>query len=271
VTFTGEPQAVGEAALAGVGKAAELIDLTQHRGEHPRIGATDVLPFVPLEGVTMEECVALARHAGEEIWKRYRIPVYFYEHAAIRREHVKLENVRRSQFEGLSESVRVDPERAPDVGAARLHPSAGAIAVGARKPLIAYNIMLDTADVSIAEQIARAIRESGGGLPSLKAIGVAARSRGRAQVSMNLTDFEVTSIEQAFEAVRREAGQRACRIESSEIVGLVPERALNMTAEYFAQLGSFSDGQILERRIAAVFGESATQNASSPRSAQPAT
>ena len=176
VTFAGEPEAVEEAALAVVGKAAELIDLNQHRGEHPRIGATDVLPFVPLEGVTMAECVAMARRVGEEIWKRYGIPVYFYENAAMRPERAKLENIRRGQFEGLREEVLSDPERAPDVGVARLHPTAGAVAVGARKLLIAYNITLSTADVSVAEQIARAIRESSGGLPAVKAIGVALRS-----------------------------------------------------------------------------------------------
>jgi len=270
VTFAGEPAPVEEAALAVVGKAAELIDLTQHRGEHPRIGATDVLPFVPLEGVTMAECVALARRAGDEIWKRYRIPVYFYEYAATRPEREKLENVRRGQFEGLSEAVQVDPERAPDVGSAPLHPTAGAIAVGARKPLIAYNITLDTRDVSVAEQIARAIRESNGGLPALKAIGVAVRSRGLAQVSMNLTDFEVTSMEQAFEAVRREAERHVCTIEGSEIVGLVPERALDVTADYFFQLDSFSRDQILEQRIASVFGESARPGTTATHTAQPA-
>ena len=268
VTFAGEPAAVEEAAVAVVGKAAELIDLTQHRGEHPRIGASDVLPFVPLEGVTMAECVGLARRAGGEIWERYRIPVYFYEYAAIRPGREKLESVRRGQFEGLSEAARLDPDRAPDVGTAPLHPTAGAIAIGARKPLIAYNVTLQTRDISIAEQIARKIRESNGGLPALKAIGVAVRSRGLAQVSMNLTDFEVTSIDQAFEAVKREAERHVCTIEGSEIVGLVPERALDVTADYFSQLDSFSPDQILEHRIASVFGESATQNVVATRGAQ---
>jgi glutamate formiminotransferase len=267
ITFAGEAAAVEEAALAVVGKATELIDLTQHRGEHPRIGATDVLPFVPLEGVAMAECVALARCVGEEIWKRYRIPIYFYEHAATRPQRKKLENVRRGQFEGLSEAVLSNPERVPDVGTAPLHPTAGAIAVGARKPLIAYNVTLDTRDVSVAEQIARKIRESNGGLPALKAIGVTVRSRGLAQVSMNLTDFEVTSLEQAFEAVRREAERHVCTIEGSEIVGLVPERALDFAADYFSQLDSFSRDQILEQRIAAVFGESAPSGAAATRTA----
>jgi glutamate formiminotransferase len=255
VTFAGEPEAVEEAALAAVGQAAELIDLQQHRGEHPRIGATDVLAFVPLEGVTMGECVAVARRVGGEIWKRYGIPVYFYENAATRPSREKLENIRRGQFEGLREEVLRDPDRAPDVGTPQLHPTAGAVAVGARKLLIAYNITLSTTDVSVAEEIARAIRESNGGLPAVKAIGVAVRSRRLVQVSMNLTDFEVTSIQQAFDAVRREAERRVCMIEGSEIVGLVPKAALDMTADYFFQLDSFSREQILEDRIATVFGE----------------
>jgi glutamate formiminotransferase len=270
LTFAGEPEAVEEAALAVVGKAAELIDLNQHRGEHPRIGATDVLPFVPLEGVSMEECAVVARRAGGEIWRRYGIPVYFYESAAMRPERAKLENIRRGQFESLREEVLRDPDRAPDVGEARLHPTAGAVAVGARKLLIAYNIMLSTADVSVAEQIARAIRESNGGLPAVKAIGVAARSRGLTQVSMNLTDFEVTSIQQAFDAVRREAERRVCTIEGSEIVGLAPERALDVTADYFFQLDSFSRGQILEDQIASAFGEGAASGLPATRAAQPA-
>jgi glutamate formiminotransferase len=270
VTFAGEPEAVEQAALAAVGKAAELIDLNEHRGEHPRIGATDVLPFVPLEGVTMAECVAVARRVGGEIWKRYGIPVYFYESAATRPARAKLENIRRGQFEELREEVLCDPERAPDLGVARLHPTAGAVAVGARKLLIAYNITLSTADASLAQQIARAIRESSGGLPAVKAIGVALRSRRLAQVSMNLTDFEVTSMQQVFEAVRREAERRVCTIEGSEIVGLVPEAALDMTADYFFQLDSFSREQILENRIASVFGESALGNTPATRSARPA-
>jgi glutamate formiminotransferase len=271
LTFAGEPEAVEEAALAAVGKAAELIDLNQHRGEHPRIGATDVLPFVPLAGATMAECVAVARRVGGEIWKRYAIPVYFYENAATRPARAKLENIRRGQFEGLREDVLSDPERAPDVGAARLHPTAGAVAVGARKLLIAYNITLSTPDVSVAEQIARAIRESSGGLPAVKAMGVALRSRRLAQVSMNLTDFEVTSIQQVFEAVRREAERRVCTIEGSEIVGLAPKAALDVTADYFFQLDSFSREQILEERITSVFGESAQGGAPAMRAAQPAT
>ena len=211
ITLAGEPEAVAEAALRGVGAAAELIDMTRHTGVHPRIGATDVLPFVPIEGVSMEECVALARHVGGEIWKRYRIPVYFYEAAATRPERVNLENIRKGQFEGLLEDALRDPDSSPDIGEPRLHPTAGATAVGARKLLIAYNIHLNTADVSIAKKIAGAIRFSSGGLRHVKAIGVELKARGVAQVSINLTDFEQTPMHLVFEMVKREAERHGCR------------------------------------------------------------
>jgi glutamate formiminotransferase len=199
VTLAGEPEPVTEAALRGMGKAAELIDLRHHRGGHPRIGATDVLPFVPVEGVTMENCVKLARHAGAEIWARYDVPVYFYEEAALRPERKRLESVRSGEFEYLRDEVLRNADRAPDIGGPRLHPSAGAVAVGARKFLIAYNINLDTPDVSAAKKIARTIRASNGGLPHVKAIGVELKDRKIAQVSLNLTDFEQTSIRRVFE------------------------------------------------------------------------
>src|ERR1700726_2685687 len=170
VTLAGEPDAVAEAALFGVGKASELIDLTRHAGAHPRIGATDVVPFIPSEGIALEDCVALARRVGEEIWKRYRIPVYFYEAAASRPERTNLENIRRGQFEGLRDEIESHPGRMPDFGEARIHPTAGAIVVGARKPLIAYNINLKTDDVGIAKQIAKRVRFSSGGFPYVKAM-----------------------------------------------------------------------------------------------------
>src|SRR6266403_1987160 len=193
VTLAGEPEAVAEAVLRGVGKAAELIDLTHHTGAHPRIGATDVVPFIPIEGCTIDDCVALARRVGREIWERYRIPVYFYESAATRPERINLENIRKGQFEGLREEALRNPDRAPDIGEPRLHATAGAIAVGARKFLIAYNINLNTHDVSIAKKIAKAIRFSSGGLRYVKAMGVDLKARGLAQVSINLTDFELTA------------------------------------------------------------------------------
>src|SRR5579863_1791249 len=247
VTLAGEPEPVAEAALRGVGKAAELIDLRQHRGGHPRIGATDVLPFVPVEGVTMENCVALARQAGQESWARYKVPVYFYEEAALRPERKMLESVRSGEFVYLRDEVLRNPDRTPDIGGPRLHPSAGAVAIGARKFLIAYNINLDTPDVSVAKKIARTIRASNGGLPYVKAIGVELKDRKIAQVSMNLTDFEQTSIRRAFEAVRIEAERNGCSIRSSEIVGLVPRKALGPDDAAYLRLETFVPAQkILE-------------------------
>src|SRR5580700_3535409 len=231
VTLAGEPEAVAEAALRGVGKAAALIDLTKHTGAHPRMGATDVVPFIPIEGVTIEDCAALAKKTGREIWARYQIPVYFYEAAAQRPERTNLENIRKGQFEGLRDEVLRNPDRAPDVGEPRLHPTAGATVVGARKFLIAYNINLNTPDLDIAKRIAKTIRFSSGGMPCVKAMGVDLRARNLAQVSMNLTDFEQTPIHQVFETVKREAERLGVGIVGSEIVGLIPRRAIEMTAE----------------------------------------
>jgi glutamate formiminotransferase len=260
VTLAGEPEAVGQAALLGVAKAAESIDLRRHTGEHPRIGAIDVLPFVPVAGVTMGDCVTLARDVGREIWAQYKIPVYFYEEAAMRPERKRLESLRSGEFEQLQEAVLRDSDRTPDVGGPGLHPSAGAVAVGARKFLIAYNINLDTPDVSIARKIARLIRASNGGLPQVKAIGVELKNRNLAQVSTNLTDFEQTSLRQVFEAVRLEAGRNGCSIRSSEIVGLVPRKALSIEDEAVLQLEDFSpERKILESRLETVI------NAEMPR------
>ena len=222
ITLAGAPEAVAEAAVRAVGKAAELIDLTRQTGAHPRIGATDVVPFIPVHGVTIDDCVALAKKAAREIWQRYRIPVYLYEAAAQRPERANLEQIRKGQFEGLREEVLHNPDRAPDIGELRLHPTAGATVVGARKFLIAYNINLDTPDVEIAKKIAKTIRFSSGGLPFVKAMGVDLRARNLAQVSMNLTDFEQTPVHVVFEAVKREAakhgvgivGQRNRRVDS---------------------------------------------------------
>src|ERR1700722_20071897 len=254
VTLAGSPEAVAEAAILGAGKAAELIDITRHKGVHPRIGATDVIPFVPLEGVSMAECVALAREAGHELWARYKIPVYFYEAGARRPERVNLENVRKGQFEGLYEEAARTPARSPDIGEPRLHSTAGATAVGARTILIAYNIYLDTGDASVAKEIARVIRSSSGGLPNVKAIGVEMKTRGLAQVSINLTDFEVTPLHRVFEMVKREAERRSCALVASEIIGLVPRKAVELSSEYDLQLENFSSARVLEDRLAAVAG-----------------
>ena len=265
VTLAGEPEAVAEAVLRGVGKAAELIDLTRHTGAHPRIGATDVVPFIPIEGCTIDDCVALARRVGREIWERYRIPVYFYEAAATRPERVNLENVRKGQFEGLREDALRNPDRAPDIGEPRLHATAGAIAVGARKFLIAYNINLDTHDVSIAKKIAKAIRFSSGGLRYVKAMGVDLKARGLAQVSINLTDFEQTPLHRAFEMVKREAEHYGCAIAGSEIVGLIPRKALELTAEFYLQLENFSPALVLENRLSSALEGMPVQTAGQGR------
>jgi glutamate formiminotransferase len=254
ITLAGEPDAVAEAALRGVGKALELIDLTKHSGAHPRLGATDVVPFIPIEGVTLDDCVLLARRVGQQIWDRYRIPVYFYEAAARKPERTNLENIRKGQFEGLREEVLKNPDRAPDIGEPRLHQTAGATVVGARKFLIAYNINLNTPDVDIANKIARAIRFSTGGLRYAKAIGVDLRARGLAQVSINMTDFEQTPLHRVFEMVKREAERYGVMIVGSEIVGLIPKRAIELTADFYLQLENFSPAQVLENRLAAALG-----------------
>ena len=249
VTIVGEPDAVVDAAVRGVGKAAELIDLTRHSGAHPRIGATDVLPFIPVQGISLEDCAELARKAGREIWNRYHIPIYFYEAAARRPERQNLENIRRGQFERLREEVLHDPDRFPDIGEAQLHPTAGATVVGARPFLIAYNVNLNTPDVEIAKRIAKAVRFSDGGLRHVKAIGVYLAARNTAQVSMNLTDFEQTPVHRVFEMVKREAEGYGVSIAGSEIVGLIPRPALEAAAGYDLQIENFRPAQVLENRI----------------------
>lgn len=225
LTFAGSPRAVLEAALGAVETAAELIDLRRHSGAHPRIGATDVLPFVPLEGATLEECVEVAHQAGEEIWRRLRIPVYFYEAAALRPERRRLERIRKLGFETLA--VRsAEPELRPDVGGPELHPTAGAVMVGARKFLIAWNVYLKNNNVAAARRLAKRIRESSGGLAHVKALGLALESRGRAQVSINLTDFEATPMHRVWEALQQAAQEEGVELGESEIVGLIPRRAL---------------------------------------------
>jgi len=250
LTFAGPPEAVAEAALRAVGKAVELIDLNGHSGVHPRIGAADVVPFVPIEDVTIDDCVRIATRVGEEIWRRFQVPVYLYEAAARKPDRVNLENIRRGQFEGLREEAASNPERAPDIGEPRLHPTAGATVVGARKFLIAYNINLDTSDVSVAKRIARAIRYSSGGFRYVKAMGVPLTSRNLAQVSMNLTDFEQTPIHRVFEAVRAEAERYGVAVVGGEIVGLIPKKALEMAAEHFLRVENFRPAVVLENRLA---------------------
>ena len=248
ITFVAPAEVVIEAAFRAVALAAELIDLRRHTGQHPRIGATDVLPFVPVRGVTMDECVALAHAAGARIWEELSIPVYFYERAALRPDRLNLEDVRRKGFEQLREEIST-AERAPDIGEARLHESAGAIAIGARPFLIAFNINLRTDDLSIARQIARAVRARHGGLPFLKALGFALGTRGLVQVSMNLVNYESTGMTAAYNAVRDESRRLGVEIAGTEIVGLVPQNAIDRSAEYFQKFENFSEDKILENRL----------------------
>ena len=249
ITFVAPPESAVEAAVRAVALAAELIDLREHSGQHPRIGATDVLPFVPVRDVTMDECVALAHAAGKRIWQELWIPVYFYERAALRPDRVNLEDVRRKGFEQLRDEIGSNPERAPDIGATRLHESAGAIAMGARPFLIAFNINLRTDDLAIARQIARTVRARHGGLPFLKALGFQLSTRGLVQVSMNLVNYETTGLQQAYEAVRTEAEELGVEIAGTEIVGLVPEAALDTSAEYFSRLEHFDADAVIEHRL----------------------
>jgi glutamate formiminotransferase len=249
ITFVAAPELIVDGALRAVARAAELIDLTKHKGEHPRIGATDVLPFVPVSGVTIGDCVALSHAAGRRIWEELSIPVYFYERAALRPDRARLENVRGKGFEHLRAEIAVNPDRAPDVGDKRIHPTAGAIAVGARPFLIAFNVTLQTNDLAFARRIARAVRERDGGLPFVKALGFELESRGVVQVSMNLIDYEQTTIAQAFAAVQREAAHRGVVVAGAEIVGLVPRAALDRKAAYFPLIENFSETLVLENLL----------------------
>ena len=252
ITLVGEREAILEAAIRGVGKAAELIDLNAHTGAHPRMGAADVVPFIPIEGVTLADCVAMAKQAGAEIWKRYGVPVYLYEAAATRPERQGLENVRKGQFEGIRAEIAANAARLPDFGEAAVHAKAGITAVGARKALIAYNVFLNTEDVEIGKKVAKAVRFSTGGLRFVKGAGFLVR--GMAQVSMNLTDFEQTPVHRVFEMVKREAARYGAAPVSSEIVGLIPKAALEQAAEWFLQVEGFDSSLILENRLAAVMG-----------------
>lgn len=249
VTFVGVPEGVGEAAFRGVCRAVELIDLRQHRGQHPRMGAADVVPFVPIRGVSMAECVDLARKVGQRVGDELGVPVYLYEEAATRPERRNLADVRAGEFEGLLALVGRDEAHRPDYGPERLHPSAGAVAIGARRPLVAFNVNLNTSDVGIARRIARAVRHSSGGLRYVKALGLELKESGQTQVSMNLVNTEATPIHRVFTLIRAEAERYGVSVSESEIVGLVPMDALLDAAEHYLQLNAFSRQQILEKRL----------------------
>ena len=252
VTIAGAPEAVVESAVRGVGKAAELIDLTQQKGEHPRMGAADVVPFVPVSGISLPQCVLLARQAGMEIWKRFGVPVYFYEAAASRPDRVHLENVRRGKFEGIRVAALRDSTRQPDIGGPGIHPTAGASAVGARQFLIAYNIALQpirgSADVGLARTVAKDVRASSGGLYGLKAMGVMVN--GHAQVSMNVTDFRHTPMTRVHAAVAESAARHAAAVGAGELIGLIPEQAFEPNADWVRQIVGFNpEERVLERRL----------------------
>jgi glutamate formiminotransferase len=250
VTIAGAPAAVVEAAVRGAGKAVELIDLTRQQGVHPRIGAADVIPFVPISGIKLEQCALLARQAGLEIWRRFGVPVFFYEAAAARPDRANLEEVRRGQFEGLRDAVGKDAARRPDLGGPGLHPTAGACAVGARRFLVAYNIYFDSADVATVRAIAREIRAASGGLKGVKAMGVLAH--GRAQLSMNITDFQATPVSQVYRAVASLALRHKVSPVEGEVIGLIPEAACERESDWMRQLNGFDpQTKILERRLEA--------------------
>lgn len=246
VTMVGEPRAVVEAAFQGIARAAELIDMNHHRGEHPRLGATDVVPFVPVRGVTMADCIALAQELGRRVGEELGIAVYLYEEAATRAERRNLADVRRGEYEGLRDTIATDPARVPDFGPSTLG-SAGAVAIGARPPLVALNVYLNTADVEPAQAIARAVRHSNGGFRFVKALGLIVE--GQAQVSMNLTDYRQTPIHRVLEAIRSEASFRGLHVTRTEVVGLLPSEALIDAARFYLQLDGFSMQQILENRL----------------------
>ena len=249
ITFAGAPAAVAEAAFRGIESAVALIDMNRHDGVHPRVGAADVVPLVPISGVTMEDCVRLAEKLGERVCRELRVPVYLYEAAARRPERVNLANVRRGRFEKLRDEIGGLPERLPDFGESRLHPTAGACVIGARKFLIAFNINLATGDAEIARRIARKVRFSSGGLPCVKALGFFLKSRGLAQVSINLTDYEVTPLCTVIEAVKAEAGGAGVGISGMELIGLIPQKALETAGGCNVQFENFHDGLVVENRL----------------------
>ncbi|HUV43106.1 MAG TPA: glutamate formimidoyltransferase [Patescibacteria group bacterium] len=248
-TIVGEPEAVLVAVWEMIKKATELIDMEKHQGEHPRIGAIDVVPFIPVANVSMEECVELAKRLGKRVGEELKIPVYLYEAAASRPERVNLANVRQGDYEDLKKEITSNPERKPDFGPSQMHPTAGAMVIGARKFLIAYNINLDTQDVEIAKEIARLIREKDGGFPAVKALGFAIKDKGFVQVSINLCDFEKTNMDVVFRKVKEEVGKRGIKVFGSEIYGMVPKAALEGIDLAELQLIDFKEDQILENKL----------------------
>lgn len=249
VTYVGGPEQVARAAVRGTEVAARLIDLTEHRGNHPRMGAVDVIPFVPISGCDMKDCVSLAREVAAAIGTQLGIPVFLYEEAAVIPGRKNLANVRRGEFEGLRERIGTDPERVPDYGPNAIHPTAGCVAVGARMPLIAFNVNLGTSDLEIAKKIAKAVRGSSGGLIGCKALGISLAERNQVQVSMNMVNYKDTPLQRVFELIRIEAERYGVPVVGSEIVGLVPMDALVGVARHYLRLEEFKSDQVLEKRL----------------------
>ncbi len=248
ITFAGSPEAVFEAAFQAIKKAQELIDLDVHRGEHPRMGATDVCPFVPLKGVTVEECIEWAKKLGERVGSELEIPVYLYEKTATRKERENLADVRKGEYEGIKVEIETNPDRTPDYGPSKLG-KAGAIAIGVREPLIAYNVNLDTNDLSIAKKIAKKIRFKDGGFPYVKALGFTLEDKGIVQVSMNLTNYKETNVHVVFDAIKKEAKKYGVKVLESELIGLIPESALIAAAKHYLKITDFKNSQILEQNL----------------------
>ena len=249
LTFIGTPENVAAAAFSAAREAVELIDLNRHQGEHPRMGAIDVLPFVPLGGAVMEDAVRVAKEVGRRIGDELKLPVFLYEFAATRPDRKNLADIRKPQFEGLRDLIGKDPDRMPDFGPNGIHPTAGCVAVGARLPLIAYNVDLETEDVAVAKKIARKIRERDGGLPGIKALGLSIPDRKCAQVSINVCDYTRTGLLAVFQAVESEAARLGARVRSSEVIGLLPQAALPADGERVLRLAGFSPKQVLERHL----------------------
>lgn len=254
VSLAGDPGAIADALMASAGVAFSLIDMNTHSGAHPRIGALDVVPFTPLKGVTMEECIDIAREFGQRLNEKYEVPVYFYEEAATRPERKNLENIRKGQFEALKNAIK-EPDRLPDIGQAQLHPTAGATVVGARKFLVAFNVNLGTTRIEIAKEIAKAIRFSGGGLAHVKAIGLALEDKGMVQVSVNIVDHEKDPLYRVLELVRMEASRWGVPVVETEIYGMVPASAIYQSAARYLQVADFDPEQIIELRLLEMAGE----------------
>ncbi|MCX5804729.1 MAG: glutamate formimidoyltransferase [Proteobacteria bacterium] len=249
VTVVGEPQPLMRAVVAAVGVAVKIIDMRTHRGQHPRMGAVDVIPFIPLKNVTMDEAIALSKETAKTVWEKYKLPVFLYEASAVNRKRINLAEIRKGQFEGMAEKIKT-PEWMPDFGSAQIHPTAGVVAIGARKPLIAFNVNLDTSNIETAKAIAKSIRNISGGLRHCKAIGIVLKERGITQVSTNMTDFTKTPLYRVVELIRIEAKRYGVSVVGSEIVGLVPLEALIDVASYYMGLENFTVEQVLESRLA---------------------